>query len=1093
MRFKLTIFVILVLALAFSLSSCNKEPENNDIQKDDSSSVLDIHIHDYKFSSETVPPTCTSDGYTIFKCQCGNTLRGNQKSRLPHSYGNAVTLSEPTFFESGVSVKQCVSCSDELITLIPAPTVSLIFSNEDGRDKLEISVSSRAEFDKHLLTVEDYSLYENITVSGTPIDLSEIETIYIGKNVISLPTYSFDLYTPCLTEVIFSKDIEFIGDMAFWNSENLEKIYFEGDAPTVGMLAFAQSHYNNPCVVLPSESSSGFSGLLFGGITIERPWLPDNSGSIFSLSLNEYAALASKSAVELANNILDLFKNGDQLEYAYIPYTSNIDEYKTIRAFTIELTKGCATNKEKIDVIYDWITDNIIYDDNALTYDPYDVFTTRRAVCAGYVTLMHDMLSAIDIVSFYTRGIKLFGNNVSVKAAITDRQNIESHAWLAVYNESEGFSFYDPTWGVIDKDHYRDMSVTDLGEDGVILEVDGLEVITELSSYKDYLDYPDDIQFIHDDGYIYVFNHGTPIFENYSTSYYNYQFTESYYIKLQDDIFPNDNQPKLTVTTTGLVFTVYPSDKAFFCRADGQLYRLTRILEYIDFRNTYYGTSLSIENDFVFENDGIVYKCVENALTVIDYVGNDECITIPSTVHGLPVKVIAVDAFRSCLKIKRVIIENGIEEIWVSAFYGCENLEYIYIPQSVRYNTNNEQNIGTSSIAFERCYSLSVIEVSPLNPVLASLDGNLYSKDMKELIAFAPNNEAKSFVLPASVKKISSRAFQYSKLDTVILHSNLEVICHAAFQHSEIKSITIPGSVSIESYAFAYCAYLHTVELGEGFSKIEQAVFINCTSLINVKLPSTLRTIESYAFATCTRLYTITLPEGLESIRSCAFADASLVFITLPSSLKTIESEAFLECNRLFVVNNLSTLCLSKRDESHGGVAYYANEINTAVDNSNVYITNDGFIFYNNGELNVLLEYVGTGKTTLILPELFMGEAYFLIDKAFADFDVFGWEDMTVYDIVCWEIEATHSGKNVSTIVIPKTLTAIPRHAFTGWENIEYIYFEGSEEEWENVTIVVDLGSNATLSSAQVVFYSEEEPSNDNPCWHYVDGIPVLW
>ena len=57
-------------------------------------------------------------------------------------------------------------------------------------------------------------------------------------------------------------------------------------------------------------------------------------------------------------------KNG-QDELIYFPYSKDMGEYAVIREFALELTKDCTTDKEKIDTVYDWIVENIIYDDNA--------------------------------------------------------------------------------------------------------------------------------------------------------------------------------------------------------------------------------------------------------------------------------------------------------------------------------------------------------------------------------------------------------------------------------------------------------------------------------------------------------------------------------------------------------------------------------------------------------------------------------------------------------------------------------------------------------------------------------------------------------
>ena len=49
------------------------------------------HTHNYTIKGETVPPTATEDGYTVYKCSCGATTKGDwvQKLQKPTGYTEA--------------------------------------------------------------------------------------------------------------------------------------------------------------------------------------------------------------------------------------------------------------------------------------------------------------------------------------------------------------------------------------------------------------------------------------------------------------------------------------------------------------------------------------------------------------------------------------------------------------------------------------------------------------------------------------------------------------------------------------------------------------------------------------------------------------------------------------------------------------------------------------------------------------------------------------------------------------------------------------------------------------------------------------------
>ncbi|MBQ6569114.1 MAG: hypothetical protein IJL87_02535 [Clostridia bacterium] len=66
------------------------------------------HVHDYK---ETVitEPTCTSDGLSEFKCECGESY--TEKTKKEHEYESNL-IKEPTCQKTGQMEYKCKSCGD---------------------------------------------------------------------------------------------------------------------------------------------------------------------------------------------------------------------------------------------------------------------------------------------------------------------------------------------------------------------------------------------------------------------------------------------------------------------------------------------------------------------------------------------------------------------------------------------------------------------------------------------------------------------------------------------------------------------------------------------------------------------------------------------------------------------------------------------------------------------------------------------------------------------------------------------------------------------------------------------------------------------
>ncbi len=89
--------------------------------------------------------------------------------------------------------------------------------------------------------------------------------------------------------------------------------------------------------------------------------------------------------------------------------------------------------------------------------------------------------------------------------------------------------------------------------------------------------------------------------------------------------------------------------------------------------------------------------------------------------------------------------------------------------------------------------------------------------------------------------------------------------------------------------------------------------------------------------------------------------------------------------------------------------------------------------------------------------------------------------------------------RGLTEIIIPDSLTYIGKSAFIGCDSLKSIFFNGTAEKWNNISVGT---GNESLSDAVKYFYSETEPSlnadgteYDGDYWHYdTDGVtPVIW
>ena len=936
----------------------------------------------------------------------------------------------------------------------PEAPITLTYTVEEGKNVLTLTSDEPSTISYNLFEEEGNA------VVGDAVAPSEIHVLRIGEGIATVESAS-SLTGMETVDILDGKDLT-LGGYAFMDCISLKTILIGGTAPTL-FYEFLRVTQDHVVTVEYKEGATPYkTKYTYGGLPVAY----ESNATIPDMTLEEYALATVEEAKLLAPRIVALYKG--QEDFLYMPYSNEISEWAEIKKFALDLVKDATTEQEKADLVYDYIVANIAFHDDAEAYEPYKVLMTKEAVCAGYVGLMHDMLSALGIVSFYTNGYTLGTAGLSVEAAIADQDNInEGHAVLTVVWSDGTVAFYDPTWGVRSAEAYKNMSVEALGAHMIVTEVETLEVMIEGVDYTLYQGSA--IQFLADDGYIYDMEQGEFMINLASAGdVRNYWLSQRIWIACHDNNRYDDGtyHPAGTVMAGGFV-----SDGRgyIFTMANGFSIPVEKVFAYAELEYESYGKTITLDCKGLIVENGVIYQGGGDTCTVEGYYGLADTVVIPATVRGKKVVGVDFSALQFTYALRSLTLSEGIEYLYEWGIDNCFNLEYLSLPSTLVPGSPNGPE--TWPMTFGHLTSLETIEVAEDNPYLTGVDGVLYNKDMTVLMHYPAMREGDSFTVPASVKEIGSRAFGHAQLTEVILPEGLERIGDSAFEHAHIKEVTVRADVTYGHSVFEY-SWAEKVTIEEGVTQIGAYFFNGCQSLQEIVFPSTMTEIGYASFTNCTALYKLALPEGLQKIGKFAFSSAAkLVELTLPSTLTAIEECAFDYCDALYHVINNSSLAISAGSTEHGGVAENAVKVSRDDAASMLRFTEDGFIFYVNGEEVVLMGYLGEA-TDLVLPETFEGKVYTLAYGAFAGNSEWGW-GTTSDRYYSYSFASGHPTMHIRSVTIPTTITYIPEHAFTGWAALETVYFAGTAEQAEDVLVDYSRGGNREFEKAEKVYLGD--------------------
>ncbi len=261
------------------------------------------------------------------------------------------------------------------------------------------------------------------------------------------------------------------------------------------------------------------------------------------------------------------------------------------------------------------------------------------------------------------------------------------------------------------------------------------------------------------------------------------------------------------------------------------------------------------------------------------------------------------DFYKNCMRLNKITLPNSLKKIGAYSFYGSLSLQNIEIPDGVTY---------LGDFAFGRCRFLKNIKLSNNLEIISN--GCFFMSQIKEI------------TIPASVEVIKDEAFKSSfELNEVIFKGELPDIegdafdsctflykikcgdkCYGTFddlkddiiehRKKRQKVFFYPDDLKLDVYKeeVRIIVLKHDTEEVKDF---ELAYFPNAFQVV---LPETLKKIGYGAFLGCKKIKYINLPPNLESIKSQAFYGCeSIEKLIIPSRITYIQDETFKYCKSL--------------------------------------------------------------------------------------------------------------------------------------------------------------------------------------------------
>lgn len=410
------------------------------------------------------------------------------------------------------------------------------------------------------------------------------------------------------------------------------------------------------------------------------------------------------------------------------------------------------------------------------------------------------------------------------------------------------------------------------------------------------------------------------------------------------------------------------------------------------------------------------------------------------------------------------------------AFELNENLTGITIPESVTH---------ISEYAFFGMTGKEFLKVDKDNKVYDSRDNcnAIIESDTNTLIAGCNNT-----VIPDTVTGIGESAFLNCEgLKEITIPDGIDSIGPWVFAScTGLKEITIPDSVAvIDKCAFYHCTALEKADFPNNHVCIKDSAFEDCKSLKKVMIPDgEVYCYDGGSFAGCTSLEEFEI-NGNIYVSGCMFSDCTnLKKVVINGTTCRFGNYMFSGCSNLEELTVTGDLCIYETGVFTGCTSLSLNTklFSDSFDRNN--ITGQP-----HEDIYEVYSYSASGVCNIIYDDSNANDLEKFRELCGAR-TVNGYVDgngLVYLDDTMTELTACPSCKK-GDIAIPASVTEIAGSAFEGCTGITDVYYDGTEEEWNSVSIGIE-GNNALLNAT---IHFKGEKYGKNKTWSFDKATGTL-